>query len=53
VPSAGNIARHIASNIASLAELEKVAREKRAGAWAKSRPELQHPTVEETEEPSP
>ena len=38
--------------IESLVDLEKVAKEERIGAWAKSRPEMQHPTVEETMEPS-
>lgn len=44
--------RSASDYIASLVELEKVAKEKHLGAWAKSRPEMQQPTVEETMEPS-
>jgi endonuclease YncB( thermonuclease family) len=44
--------RSASDYIASLAVLENVARDKRIGAWAQSRPELQHPTVEEIPEPS-
>lgn len=36
--------------VASLAELETVARESKRGAWANSRPEKQTPTVEQTKE---